>query len=124
MPTGTALDNPKKQGGPHKVADRNGMHVVVAISGTVIFRCDYRLNVCRETLTIRRKRGRRVDLSVHRLLLITVRETPGTAFETGAELSDYWSTPTRNQRSLPAWSWQTGNRCASAAVGARTPGTP
>jgi hypothetical protein len=36
----------------YKVADRDGMHVVVAPSGRVTFRYDYRLNGRRETLTI------------------------------------------------------------------------
>jgi hypothetical protein len=35
----------------YKVADRDGMYVVVAPSGTITFRLDYRLNSRRETVT-------------------------------------------------------------------------
>lgn len=55
----------------YKVADRDGMYVVVAPSGTITFRLDYRLNGRRETLTLGRygaagltlaeARGRAVD---------------------------------------------------------------
>jgi len=54
MLTDTALKNLKTQDNPYKVADRDGMYVVVATSGTVTFRYDYRLNGRRETLTIGR----------------------------------------------------------------------
>ena len=54
MLTDTALKNLKEQDNPYKVADRDGMYVVVATSGTVTFRYDYRLNGRRETLTIGR----------------------------------------------------------------------
>ena len=36
----------------YKVADRDGLYVHVAISGTVTFRYDYRINGRRETLVI------------------------------------------------------------------------
>ncbi|KAB7740385.1 tyrosine-type recombinase/integrase [Parvibaculum sedimenti] len=54
MLTDIALKNLKVQDNPYKVADRDGMYVVVATSGTVTFRYDYRLNGRRETLTIGR----------------------------------------------------------------------
>ena len=38
----------------HKIADRDGMYVVVQPSGAIVFRYDYRLNGRRETLTIGR----------------------------------------------------------------------
>ena len=38
----------------YKVADRDGMYVVVNPSGAVVFRYDYRLNGRRETLTLGR----------------------------------------------------------------------
>ncbi|WP_443590578.1 Arm DNA-binding domain-containing protein [Acidocella sp.] len=52
MPTDAALKNlnPKKK--PYKVADRDGMYVVVAPSGMITFRLDYRLNGRRETVTL------------------------------------------------------------------------
>ena len=54
MLTDTALKNLKPQDNPYKVADRDGMYVMVATSGAVTFRYDYRLNGRRETLTIGR----------------------------------------------------------------------
>ena len=44
MLTDVALKNLKPKEKPYKVADRDGMYVVVAPSGTVTFRLDYRLN--------------------------------------------------------------------------------
>jgi integrase len=52
MLTDTALKNLKPKGKPYKVSDRDGMYVVVAPSGTVTFRLDYRLNGGRETMTL------------------------------------------------------------------------
>jgi hypothetical protein len=51
MLTDMALKNLKPQEKPYKVTDRDGMYVVVAPSGTVTFRLDYRLNGRRETVT-------------------------------------------------------------------------
>jgi Arm DNA-binding domain len=42
----------KSKGKIYKVADRDGLYVHVAISGTVTFRYDYRINRRRETLVI------------------------------------------------------------------------
>jgi integrase len=50
--TDTALKNLKSQGKPYKVADRDGMYVHVATSGTVTFRYDYRLHSRRETVVL------------------------------------------------------------------------
>ena len=44
----------KPQASLYKVADRDGLYVVVTPRGTVSFRMDYRLNGRRETLTIGR----------------------------------------------------------------------
>ena len=52
MLTDTALKNLKSQGKPYKVADRDGMYVHVATSGTVTFRYDYRLHSRRETVVL------------------------------------------------------------------------
>jgi hypothetical protein len=38
----------------YKVADRDGMYVVVQPSGSIVFRYDYRMNGRRETLTLGR----------------------------------------------------------------------
>jgi hypothetical protein len=46
-----AFKNLKPKEKPYKVADCDGMYVVVAPSGTVTFRLDYRLNGRRETVT-------------------------------------------------------------------------
>lgn len=54
MLTDTALKNLKAGENSYKVADRDGMYVFVATSGTVTFRYDYRFNGRRETLTIGR----------------------------------------------------------------------
>jgi hypothetical protein len=51
MLTDVAIKNLKSKEKPYKVADRDGMYVVVAPSGTVTFRFDYRLNGRRETVT-------------------------------------------------------------------------
>ena len=51
MLTDVSLKNLKSKEKPYKVADRDGMYVVVAPSGTVTFRLDYRLNGRRETVT-------------------------------------------------------------------------
>ena len=52
MLTDTALKSLKPKGKPYKVSDRDGMYVVVAPSGTVTFRLDYRLNGRREIVTL------------------------------------------------------------------------
>jgi integrase len=49
-----ALKNLKAKDNSYKVADRDGMYAVVATSGTITFRLDYRLHGRRETLTIGR----------------------------------------------------------------------
>ena len=52
MLTDVAIKSLKSKEKPYKVADRDGMYVVVAPSGTVTFRLDYRLNGRRETVTL------------------------------------------------------------------------
>jgi integrase len=54
MLTDTELKKLKQTDKPYKVADRDGMYVSVATSGTKSFRYDYRINGRRETLTIGR----------------------------------------------------------------------
>jgi hypothetical protein len=54
MLTDAALQNLRPRTKIYKVTDRDGMYVVVAISGTITFRYDYRMNGRRETLTIGR----------------------------------------------------------------------
>ncbi len=52
MLTDTALKQLKSKEKDYKVADRDGMYVVVKKAGSVVFRLDYRLHGRRETLTI------------------------------------------------------------------------
>lgn len=52
MLTDTALKNLKSKEKSYKLADRDGMYVMVSTSGTITFRFDYRLHGRRETLTI------------------------------------------------------------------------
>jgi len=54
MLTDTALRNLKPKSKIYKVFDRDGMYVAVSPVGTITFRCDYRLNGRRETLTLGR----------------------------------------------------------------------
>jgi integrase len=54
MLTDTAIKALKPQNKLYKVSDRDGMYVVVQPSGAIVFRCDYRLNGRRETLTLGR----------------------------------------------------------------------
>jgi integrase len=54
MLTDAALQNFRPRTKIYKVTDRDGMYVVVATSGTITFRYDYRMNGRRETLTIGR----------------------------------------------------------------------
>jgi len=51
MLTDAALKALRPKDKLYKVADRDGMYVVVATSGTITFRLDYRLNGRRETVT-------------------------------------------------------------------------
>lgn len=48
----TKLKNLKPQDNAYKVADRDGMYVVVSPKRTITFRYDYRLAGQRETLTL------------------------------------------------------------------------
>lgn len=54
MLTDLTLRNLKPRATLYKVADRDGMYVIVSPKGTITFRYDYRINGRRETLTIGR----------------------------------------------------------------------
>jgi integrase len=91
MLTDTELKKLKQTDKTYKVADRDGMYVSVATSGTKSFRYDYRINGRRETLTIGRydenlssKVARGIDeleygfsltLAEARLLLVSARRS-------------------------------------------------
>lgn len=64
MLTDAKLKSLKSQDKLYKIADRDGMYVVVQPSGAIVFRYDYRLNGRRETLTIGRYGA--ADLSLAR----------------------------------------------------------
>lgn len=57
----------------YKVVDRDGMYVVVAPSGQITFRFDYRLNGRRETLTIGRYGADGLSLSAARQMCVAAR---------------------------------------------------
>ena len=54
MLTDAAIKALRSQKKLYKVSDRDGMYVVVQLSGPIVFRYDYRLNGRRETLTLGR----------------------------------------------------------------------
>src|SRR4051812_2037057 len=54
MLTDAALQNLRPRSKIYKVTDRDGMYVLVATSGAITFRYDYRMHGRRETLTIGR----------------------------------------------------------------------
>jgi hypothetical protein len=64
MLTDTTLRNLKPGPGPYKVADRDGMYVLVTTAGCISFRYDYRLNGRRETFVIGHSRSQAGD-SLH-----------------------------------------------------------
>ena len=54
MLTDATLKHLKPKKKPYKVADRDGIYVVVSPAGSITFRLDYRINNRRETLTLGR----------------------------------------------------------------------
>jgi integrase len=73
MLTDAALKALKPKGKIYKVTDRDGMYVVVALSGHITFRFDYRLNGRRETLTIGRYGADGLSLAAARQMCIAAR---------------------------------------------------
>jgi integrase len=74
MLTDLALKRLKSKDKIYKVADRDGMYIVVAPSGRITFRYDYRLNGRRETLTIARYGADGVSLSEARARCLAARK--------------------------------------------------
>lgn len=70
----TELKNLKPKEKPYKVADRDGLYVVVSPKGTVTFRYDYRLNGRRETLTLGRFGADALSLAEAREALMAARK--------------------------------------------------
>ena len=73
MLTDAALKALRPKGKIYKVTDRDGMYVVVAPSGHITFRLDYRLNGRRETLTIGRYGADGLSLAAARQMCIAAR---------------------------------------------------
>jgi hypothetical protein len=71
--TDAALKALRPKGKIYKVTDRDGMYVVVAPSGHITFRLDYRLNGRRETLTIGRYGADGLSLAAARQMCIAAR---------------------------------------------------
>jgi len=106
MLTDTALRNLKPRPTPYKVGDRDGMYVLVAPTGLITFRYDYRLNGRRETLTIGRYNPRGLTLALAREKCLDARnavargESPARAkshekrrlatAETFGEIAEQW----------------------------------
>jgi len=76
--TDFALRNLKPREILYKVADRDGMYVIVSPKGTITFRYDYRINGRRETLTIGRYGFGGVSLAEAREKLRRARRLLGT----------------------------------------------
>ncbi|PUA19365.1 tyrosine-type recombinase/integrase [Glaciimonas sp. PCH181] len=77
MLTDTALRNLKLGAAPYKLADRDGMYVMVSTAGTIAFRYDYRLNGRRETLTIGRYGPAGISLAMAREKLLDAKRVIG-----------------------------------------------
>jgi len=70
MLTDAAIKALKPKNKLYKVADRDGMYVVVQPSGSVVFRYDYRMNGRRETLTLGRYGAAGLSLARAREMLV------------------------------------------------------
>lgn len=66
MLTDTTLRNLKPTSTSYKVADRDGLYVLVTTTGCISFRYDYRLNGRRETFVIGRYSARGLTLALAR----------------------------------------------------------
>lgn len=75
MLTDSALKHLKPKNKDYKVADRDGMYVVVKTSGSITFRYDYRINGRRETLTLGKHGPDGISLARARELCIDARRT-------------------------------------------------
>ena len=74
MLTDIAIKSLKAKDKPYKVADRDGLYVSVAPTGTKTFRYDYRVNGRRETLTIGRYGKYGITLAAAREKLIDAKK--------------------------------------------------
>ncbi|MBZ9801211.1 tyrosine-type recombinase/integrase [Mesorhizobium sp. ES1-6] len=74
MLTDTALKHLKPKDKDYKLADRDGMYVVIKTSGLITFRLDYRINGRRETLTLGKYGRDGVSLARARELCIDARQ--------------------------------------------------
>lgn len=67
MLTDAAIKALKPKDKLYKVADRDGMYVVVQPAGSIVFRYDYRMNGRRETLTLGRYGVAGLSMSARRV---------------------------------------------------------
>jgi hypothetical protein len=74
MLTDTALRKLKPKSLTYKTSYRDGMYVTVSPTGAVTFRYDYRLNGCRETLTIGRYGPVGISLALAREKLLDAKK--------------------------------------------------
>ncbi len=74
MLTDIAIKSLKPKNKSYKVADRDGMYVVVSKTGTKTFRYDYRINGRRETLTIGRYGKYGISLAAAREKLVEAKK--------------------------------------------------
>jgi hypothetical protein len=77
--TDIAIKSLKSKDKPYKVADRDGLYVSVAQTGTKTFRYDYRVNGRRETLTIGRYGRYGITLAAAREKPIDAKKRVGKA---------------------------------------------
>jgi integrase len=88
MLTDTKLKSLKPQAKAYKVADRDGLYVVVSPKGAVTFRLDYRFNGRRETLTIGRYGADAMSLAEAREGLTAARKKIHDGISPAREKSD------------------------------------
>ncbi len=85
MLTDVALKNLKPKEKDYKVSDRDGMYALVARSGAVTFRYDYRLNGRRETLTLGRYGLDGISLGLARERCVEARRSVATGVSPAQE---------------------------------------
>lgn len=85
MLTDTALKHLKSKTKDHKVADRDGMYVLIKSSGALTFRYDYRINGRRETVTLGRYGPDGITLARARELCLDARRMVGEGISPAQE---------------------------------------
>ena len=88
MLTDTKLKNLKSKEKPYKLADRDGLYVLVSLKGTISFRYDYRISGRRETLTIGKYGSDGISLAEARDKLIEARKLVSQGISPACEKND------------------------------------